>query len=281
LDDNDCSLLRYLNPEVDNWLPGSATTVQQWVTRKYELYKEQIKQELATAKSKIHITVDLWTSTNHKSVLGIIGHDINQEGQLKHNVLGVKELNGSHKGENQGRLVIDVLEDFNIERKLGFFVGDNDGKNNTLCETLTIWMEDKLGINKFHRLRCNGHIINLSAQAFLFPELVDTADEAGLNAFIDGSVSSYTKQQIREWRKWGPLGKLHNIVVWTAGSSQREEAFKQLLEAKGLGLVRDNSTRWNSWYVMLERALKLRDAVDLWCFKNSTDLAEDTLTSDD
>jgi hypothetical protein len=47
---------------------------------------------------------------------------------------------------NQAKLVIDALEVFDIEQKLGFFVVDNDGKNNTLCETLTIWMKDRLGI---------------------------------------------------------------------------------------------------------------------------------------
>jgi len=73
--------------------------------------------------------------------------------------------------------------------------------------------------------------------------------------------------EIQEWRKKGPLGKLHNIVVYIQRSAQRIQRFKSLIEANGLGLIRDNSTRWNSWYKMLQRALKLKEAIQIYCFK--------------
>lgn len=156
----------------------------------------------------------------------------------------------------------------------------------------------KLGITwdeHFHRLRCNGHIINLTAQAFLFPdkERDDPAnytaddndkdsdeDEKELEAQIRGQIPDvWDRKQMEEWRRKGELGKIHNIVVYIAGSTQRLEAFKTLAEANGLGLLRDNSTRWNSWFKMLERALKLIDAIKIYCFKNADDLAEDTLSA--
>ena len=105
--------------------------------RKCELYKEQIITEWVSASTKIHLTVDLWTSGNHKSIIGVIGHYINAVGNLKHNVLGVRELEDSHEGRNQSKIVIEVLKDFGIERNIGFFVGDNDGKNVTLVQALS------------------------------------------------------------------------------------------------------------------------------------------------
>jgi hypothetical protein len=57
--------------------------------------------------------------------LGIIGHYVRKEGKLKHNVLAVRELQGNHGNENQAAVVADVLVDYEIEDKLGFFVGDN------------------------------------------------------------------------------------------------------------------------------------------------------------
>ena len=72
---------------------------------------------------------------------------------------------------------------------------------------------------------------------------------------------------MQAWRKKGPLGKLHNIVVFIQRSTQRIQRFKSLIEANGLRLIRDNSTRWNSWYMMLERALKLKEAIQIYCFK--------------
>lgn len=59
------------------------------------------------------------------------------DGQLKHNVLGVRELEGDHSGENQAKVVIAVILDFQIATKLGFFVGDNDSRNDTLCASLS------------------------------------------------------------------------------------------------------------------------------------------------
>lgn len=130
------SLLKYLNPDTDAWIPHSSGQIRVWVMRKYELYKQDIIDDLKVALSKVHLTADLWTSGNHKSVLGVIGHYINQTGELKHNVLGARELEGSHSGVNQATLIIEIITEFGIDTKLGFFVGDNDGKNDTLCREL-------------------------------------------------------------------------------------------------------------------------------------------------
>lgn len=88
----------------------------------------------------------------------------------------------------------------------------------------------------------------------------------------------FTEHEVREWRKKGPLGKIHNIVVFIQRSSQRTESFKALAESNGLGLTRDNATRWNSWFRMLARALKLIEAIQIYCFKNRDLLQDDTLS---
>lgn len=69
--------------------------------------------------------------------MGIIGHYVGKEGKLKHNVLAVRELQGDHGGENQAAVIADVLVDYEIEYKLGFFVGDNAQSNDTLCTALS------------------------------------------------------------------------------------------------------------------------------------------------
>lgn len=49
---------------------------------------------------------------------------------------------------------------------------------------------------------------------------------------------------------FGPLGKLHNIVAYICLSPQRKQRFKLL--SSDLLPHRDNKTRWNSWYNMLD-----------------------------
>jgi hypothetical protein len=113
-----------------------------------------------------------------------------------------------------------------------------------------------------HRLRCNSHITNLAAQAFLFPENDKEALVAENNTSL---LLPPTEQEMAKWRQKGPLGKLHNIVVHIQRSAQRIAQFKTLSAENGL--VRDNSTRWNSWYLMLSKAIRLKEAIDIYCIK--------------
>jgi hypothetical protein len=79
---------------------------------------------------------------------------------------------------------------------------------------LYIGLKDNYDIEwdaEHHRLRCNGHIINLAAQAFLFPENDEGAFAAENNADI---LVLPTEEEVVAWRNKGPLGKLHNIVVY-------------------------------------------------------------------
>lgn len=92
------SFLQYLNPEIENWLPTSATTIQLWTVRTYESEKLQIQQKVQSALSKVHFTVDLWTSPNSLAIIGIIGHYIAENGDLQHSVLALQELDGKHSG---------------------------------------------------------------------------------------------------------------------------------------------------------------------------------------
>ena len=45
-----------------------------------------------------------------------------------------------------------------------------------------------------------------------------------------------------------------------------------------LNVICDNNTRWNSTYLSLQRAIKLRERIELFCFQYKADLKYDTLT---
>ena len=75
----------------------------------YTRYKSSIIDDIQNSLSKIYITVDLWTSGSYKFILGVARHYIPMDGQLKHNILGVRELEGYHSGENQAKVVNAVI----------------------------------------------------------------------------------------------------------------------------------------------------------------------------
>jgi hypothetical protein len=70
--------------------------------------------------------------------------------------------------------------------------------------------------------------------------------------------------EIKQWRKFGPIGKLHNIVVEIQSSPQRMQEF--LVLSKNQRPARDNKTRWNSMAKMLKKPLTspVHEAIKLY-----------------
>ncbi len=277
------ALLNFLNPGVLSILPTSHQTIRGWVIRTFETQKRRMRQVLQSALSKIHFTVDAWSSPNKLGILGIVAHFIDSDGDLVSYCVALREIQGKHSGENQARLVMGVIEDYGVVTQVGYFVSDNADSNDTLMDTLQKLLHDRHDViydPKHHRLRCTGHTINLAAHAFMFPKAAPVEAPVKNKAKKD-VTSEYTKpseSDILKWRKAGPLGKLHNIVVFIRCSPQRIQRFKEISEKKGL--LRDNDTRWNSKYYMTARAIELADQIDYYCSKEK-ELKLDSLSEQD
>ncbi|CEJ82383.1 Putative Transposase-like protein [[Torrubiella] hemipterigena] len=271
------ALLNYLNADIDTWLPDKHETIRKWIMRQYEVQKEKIKQRIRSAKSRIHISCDLWTSPNSLAILGMVAHYITEDGQLEHHILALKDIDGEHSGSHLATAVLEVIEERGFASKLGYFVMDNAGNNDTMMESLSLGLLRQFDIRydpKAHRLRCQGHIINLAVKAFLF-----VTDNEKLE-YKDPNLHQTTLKQIEAWRQKGPLGKIHNFVIYIQRSVQRSQKF--LAISHNHRLARDNDTRWSSWYAMLHTALSLRDAIDGYFNKwIEPDCAGDELSSED
>ena len=67
----------------------------------------------------------------------MIGHYISDTGNLQHSVLALKELNGTHSGQNQAESIMEVINDYGIASKVGYFVMDNASNNDTMIKALS------------------------------------------------------------------------------------------------------------------------------------------------
>ncbi|KAJ6436023.1 transposase-like protein [Purpureocillium lavendulum] len=270
------ALLVYLNTDVDTWLPDTHETVKKWITRQFDTEKEKVKQRIQSATSRVHISCDLWASPNTLAILGVVAHYVTEDGQLQHHTLALKDIDSEHDGSHLADAILEVIEDWYFASKLGYFVMDNAGNNDTMMKSLSLGLLRRFDIHyeaKTHRLRCQGHIINLAAKAFLF-----VTDNEKLEH--DDSGNNATLKEIKAWRQKGPLGKLHNFVVFIQRSVQRSQRFQVL--SRNRKLARDNDTRWSSWYTMLRAALNLREAIDGYFSKwTEADCAGDELSADD
>ncbi|KAF1990214.1 hypothetical protein K402DRAFT_302375, partial [Aulographum hederae CBS 113979] len=74
----------------------------------------------------------------------------------------------------------------------------------------------------------------------------------------------------------GPLGKLHNHVVHIRRSANRTTWFR---DRAGKIIPLDNSTRWNSWFTMLNVALedRVKAALQLYVEQYRDDISEDDI----
>ena len=263
------SFLYQINPEIKAFLPSSHRTIVRHMQHMWNSEKESLTQSLRTARSKVNISLDIWTSPNTLLFLGIVGHFVRHEtNQISKCLLALREI-GSHGGEEQFAVLRTVLEEYEIMPSLGVIVGDNSTTNDVLCRTTEKWFEENTDIiwtADANRIRCIGHIINLLVHAFLFKS-VEIED-----------LESYEDQRLQsEIREMGPLGKLHNIVVHIRGSASRT---KEFVQEAGKRIPLDNRTRWNSWYNMLTAALSLEKHIDFYV-KNQRDLQKDILKPSD
>jgi hypothetical protein len=272
------AFLIYLNDEVTDTLPKNHTDIRKWVIRQYKSMKGMLKVAIRNARSKIHISLDLWTSPNTLAILGITAQFVNQDSKLQSVVLAMKEVEGEHTGGNMAKYVMEVIKDYKIEKQLGYFIMDNADNNDTLIASLSTTLRREYNVKydpKHHRLRCQGHIINLAVKSFLF-----VTDKENIDEDDETNVMEVTLQRINEWRRKGPLGKLHNFVIWLTQSTQRLHHFLEC--SNNHRIPRDNTTRWNSWYMMLQAAILLQSAITEFFNEFAPpDLKKDQLTDDE
>jgi hypothetical protein len=91
--------------------------------------------------------------------------------------------------------------------------------------------------SKHHRLRCQGHVLNLSINSYLY--VTDTKTIEDIDAVPDQLKQSL--KDIETWRKFKPIKKLYNIVVDIQSSAIRTQEFMVL--SRGVRLIQDNKTR--------------------------------------
>jgi hypothetical protein len=114
-------LVEYLNPMAVNKVPRTGDTVRADVMSCYQVAKVTIQKNLSRAKSKIHLSFDLWTSPNHKAIVAIVGHWTSHKFKVETALLGMREMTGAHKGKFIAPVLHSVVKEYGIQDNLGYF----------------------------------------------------------------------------------------------------------------------------------------------------------------
>ena len=257
-------------------VPWSRQSVRGTMRKLYEAKKGTISRQLEKAVTRISFSFDMWTSPNRYAFLGLHAHYLDASYQVQSRLLALRRVWGCHSGDNQATTVYGIFGEYGIRGRIGAGVCDNVSSNDTCLASL--YRQLRPAVTKedisAHRTRCFGHIINLAARAFLWGEDPDSFER---EAFTE-AVFQVEERELRLWRKRGAVGKLHNVVRFIRASSQRRELMKslasdrcdeddyQLFEeeraAIDLELMQNNETRWNSTFLMIQRAIRKREQID-------------------
>ncbi|KAG7425633.1 putative AC transposase [Fusarium oxysporum f. sp. raphani] len=262
-------LLFFLNPALLNHLPKAAKTIRSWVMDAFLSKKQRLREDLQRSRSRISISFDLWTSPNPYAILGVIAMWIDTTGKRRTTVLGIRRVYGEHTGENLGSVVLELLKEYDIGGdEIGYFMLDNTSSNDTavgfILKELCPWMDSKQ--RRHRRLRCLGHIVNLCCQAFLMGR---NCEKYLVKLEKHYQRGDYAKVE-ELWKRFGCLGRLHNLVRYIRLTPQRREEFAAIIiggdlsEFDGLELIQNNSTRWNSWFHSITRALNVQERLEIF-----------------
>lgn len=85
----------------------------------------------------------MWTSPNYMSMLGIIAHFPALNGTPLSILLALRRVYGSHSGSNLSDILIQVLNEYELIEKIGWFMLDNCSNNDTMLEHLSIYLFSK------------------------------------------------------------------------------------------------------------------------------------------
>jgi hypothetical protein len=271
------ALCQTLNPESKDIIPICHGTIRAKVKDIFDIYKDIVRRELQSALTRIHIACDIWTSPNGLLFLAVVAHFTTHTSRRQKALLALKEVPG-HSGEDQFKILLPILEDYGIVRQLGAIIADNAPTNDVLCRVLERHMKNEISLTwkaNHWRIRCIGHIINLTVQAFLFTNVIQMEELESYDSDEKDETLENSEEMRAKFRLLGPLGKAHNIVAHIRKSPKRIMIFKKLARRM---IPMDNRTRWNSWYEMLKVLFDLRSAVEQYYAEFENELEEDILS---
>ena len=172
----------------------------------------------------------MWTSIANDLYIAITAHFFRNK-KLCHVLLDFSFIPHPHNAEQIKYIVQCVIENYSIVNQIISLTTDNASNNNLGISLLKDYMQTELYIEKrlFH-LPCFEHVLNLCVQQ-------------GIATISD------------------TLKNLRNICSAMKVSSKQKQILEETsipLKQSYYKLKRDTNVRWNSTYIMIERALKLK-----------------------
>lgn len=222
-------------------IPSKRALARTIIPTIYSDVKNQV-QFLLNDTRHVSVTTDIWTSMNTDSFLTITAHFYpNDCIQLKTVVLCTKKLEKNHTGSYLAEMIFKEFNIWNIHNKVVAIV--TDGGSN---------MKAAVRIMNIQHIPCIAHKFNLIDRQALCQSDDNTIIVGQPNDANDIKVLLNKCQGIVEFFKRSEIGKI-----------MLSEKQKQLCVVEVLKVKQDVCTRWNSTFFMIDRLVKLKEALTI------------------
>lgn len=95
-----------------NYRVPDRKTVREKISLKFNSYNQRIKSLLLNLNSKIHLSIDIWTSLANEPYIAFNCHFINQNWKLKNFLLDISYFPHPHSSEFINNALLDVINFF-------------------------------------------------------------------------------------------------------------------------------------------------------------------------
>ncbi|OQE10648.1 hypothetical protein PENFLA_c084G03331 [Penicillium flavigenum] len=208
--------------------------------------------------------------------MAITGYFIDMTWVYREVLLGFKPLYGAHTGANMSGILLETLVDHISQDRIFGLTTDNASNNKTLVDSLQQALPPEVNII---RTPCLAHVIQLSLNRLLDRLKAVPLNDTTETKWTDRqSALAKANAQTQNREISHTLNKVRYLAVYIRAGPQRRHAFTKLQPLEqGLMPIQDVRTRWNSTFLMLHRAKRLRGSFMTFCTDyNCEEMALDT-----
>lgn len=222
-------------------------------------------------KGRVNLTCDVWQASNVDAYFAVTGSWVEEKvlsvWTIETALLGFVRLNDSHHGTRLGQALYKVVQRVGLTNKVGYVTSDSATNNDTMMDEFGDHVKSNTGIpynGRKRRLRCMAHIINLATQAFL-------AAHSKSVHYDPSNPEANVCVEVQDGIHRDEVGLVRAIAVKERSSAKRKQLFQRIqtrtddghvLRTAVLQLILDMKVRWSSTYLMLRRALDLKEEVN-------------------
>ncbi|KNA03227.1 hypothetical protein SOVF_211200, partial [Spinacia oleracea] len=224
-----------------NYKVLSRHTLRKDALKHYDEERQIVELDMQNAPGRISFTSDNWRNdSTQDEYICITAHWIDNNWKLQKRIIRFGALTPPFDGVSIAEDVSFCLAKWKIDGKVGLFTLDNATYNNTMCSQIKRQLvrngKELLFGGEFFQIRCCCHIINLVVQAGL--KLIDSV--------VDKirAIGKHFRYSIPKKKKF------YEIAQQTYHLNPKKR------------IRGDCCVRWNSTYLMLDRALCFRAAID-------------------